>query len=103
MTVQVQDYMGMAKAKFEEAKAILSREHTTEEFEQASKLIAAGNEYKSKAFALTDLAKTASEIEAKSAPTTEPAGPTQFKEWGEFLEACATAFRGGKIDPRLMS
>ena len=102
MTVQVADYTGQAKSLYQQARDILGREHTAEEFATASKMLEDANLLKSKGAMLTDIGKAAAEMVAEHEDKAAPAGPTQFKDWGDFMQAVTVAYKGGKPDPRLV-
>ena len=102
MTVQVADYTGQAKALFTKAKEILGREHTAEEYEQVEKMIADARLLQQKGSMLTDIGQAAAEMVEQHEDKQAPAGPTQFKDWGDFMEAVAHAYKGGKPDKRLV-
>jgi len=103
MTVEVKDYQGYSKQRYAEAKEILGREHTPEEFEQATKLVEEAKALQLKAQLLTDVGAAAAKFVQPEEDKTAPIGSAKFENMEEFIAESVKAFKGGKPDPRLVS
>lgn len=102
--VSVQEYEAQAAVLFQQAKAILTNpESTTEDIAKVDQMVTDAKSLKEKAFKLEDVSKQAAAIVESTSDKAQPVGPTQFKEWDEFVFAAGVAFRGGKRDPRLIA
>lgn len=102
--IGVQEYEAQAAMLFKQAKAILTNpESTQEDIAKVDQMVTDAGALKAKAFKLEEVSKQAEEIAQKSDNKAAPAGPTEFKDWPEFIRAMATAFKGGKRDPRLVA
>ena len=102
MTVEVKDYTGQAGALFNQAREILGREHTAEEYEQAVKMMQDGKSMQLKAQMLTEIGQAAKELPAHE-DKAKPAGSDKFADWQEFVEYAVKAYQSDfkRIDPRL--
>jgi len=102
MTVQVANYTGQAKSLYDQAREILGRDHTAEEFASASKMIEDARLMQQKGAMLTDIGRAAAEMVEEHEDKAAPAGPTQFTDWVDFMGAVASAYKGNKVDRRLV-
>lgn len=102
--VSVQEYEAQAAMLFKQAKAILTNpESTPEDIAKVDQMVTDAGALKAKAFKLDEVSKQAEEIANKVDNKAAPAGPSQFKDWGDFIYALSEAFKGKRPDPRLVS
>lgn len=90
-----------ANAKYQQAKALLTKDNVTaEELETADNIRQDADQIKSRAKRLLELDEASATPIPQAAPKQDTA-PTEFKDWDEYVAAVMDGLMGRKIDPRL--